>query len=156
MPSKAVKVQHLTIALCEGLVNMLWEQRFEKQKKNKTFAHARERVTSKVTEIRKFITDEQGPIYNGDVKQIKEVIDIIKKKYLLDGISFTPMMGIAIMTDMVLHQITVTKGAKNKLFNELLTRINYLTRYYDPHHRYKGDDSNALKATEEMRKLMGV
>lgn len=155
MPSKAVKIQHLTIALCEGFVDMMWQQHYEHKEKNKTFAHARERINSKVKEIRKYIVNEQGQIYGGDVKQIKEVIDTIKTKYLMDGICFTPMMGIAIMTDMVVYQTITTKGEKNKLFNQLLTRINYLTRHYDPRYKYNGDDTNALDATEEMRKLMG-
>ena len=156
MPSKGVKVQHLTIALCEGLVNMLWEQRYKDQEKNKTFSHARERVISKVKEIREYIVKEQGRINTNDVEQIKKVIDEIKDNYLLDGYGFTPIMGVAIMTDMVLYQITITKGEKNKLFNELLTRINYLTRYYDPKNEYSGDDSKILEATEKMRELMGV
>lgn len=156
MPSKGAKVQHLTIALCQGLVDMLWDHRYKKQKRNKTFAHVRERINSKVEEIRTFLIKEQGPVTSNDVKEITGVIKVIKEKYLLEGNRFTPMMGIAVMTDMVLYQITITKGEKNKLFDELLTRINYISRYYDPKNDYEGDDGKALEATEEMRKLMGV
>jgi hypothetical protein len=154
--SKVQKAQHLTIALCQGLTDMLWEQRYMHQEKNKNFSHARERVNSAVIDIRKLLIKENGQIHNGDIKKIKEIINIIKTEYLIDGIGFTPMMGVSIMVDMVVYQISVTNGEKNKLFNTLLTRINYLTRYFDPKGMWEDPDETCLKATEHMRKLMGV
>lgn len=156
MASKVQKMQHLTIALCEGFVDMLWEQTYSKKAQNKTFSKMRKDVKEQCEEIRTLIKQEGGFINIKDVAQIKKAIDYVKENYLLNGHCFTPMIAISIMVDMIVYQLTFVRGKKEKLFEKLLFKVNYLVRYFDKDRRWTDDSERCLNATEKLRQLMGV
>lgn len=154
MASKVQKIQHLTIALSEGLIDMLWNQKYKSQKNNKTFASIRIDIKNKCEEIREYIKSQNGIVTQKDVDEMQKVIDIFKKEYLIDSKNFTPMMGVAIMVDMVIYQLKFTKGKKNELFEQLLIKINYLVRYYDKKRKWEDKENKCLMAAERLRQLI--
>lgn len=156
MASKVQRMQHLTIALCEGFVDMLWNQTYSRQKNNKTFSKMRNEIKDKCNLIRIFIKKEGGEINAKDVAKIKEAIDTVKEKYLIDGKGFTAMIAVSMMVDMVIYQLRFVKEQKEKLFQDLLYKINYLVRYFDKDRTWEDTNERCLKATEELRQIMGV
>lgn len=156
MASKTQKAQHLTLALSDGLMDMLWNQTYKNRSNNKTFSAIRIDIKDKCNEIREYIKSQNGVITQKDVDEMQKIIDIFKKEYLIDAKNFTPMMAVAIMVDMVIYQIKYTKGKKNELFMQLLIKINYLVRYFDKKRKWEDKEDNCLKAAERLRQLIGV
>ena len=155
MASKVQRMQHLTIALCEGFVDMIWEHTYSKRENNKTFSKMRQDVKEQCENIRTTLKNEGGLITLKDVTQIRKVIDIAKVDFLKND-QFTSMMAIAIMVDMIVYQLTFVKEKKQKLFEQLLFKTNYLVRYFDQKRDWIDPEERCLKATETIRQLMGI
>jgi hypothetical protein len=152
MPSKSALRQHVTIALVEGLLDMLWEQDYRHRKRNATFQNDMRMIKERCAIIRAFLTKEGGHLTTKDIKKVQVAIDYMKNTFLISGKHFTPMMGIAIFVDMVVYQISITKGEKQRLFNKLLYKINGLVRRIDQQGKWEDKDDLCLKAAEALRR----
>jgi hypothetical protein len=156
MASKAQRIQYLTIGLCEGFVDMLWLQEYKFKKKNKTFITMSDNVKNTCKEINTFLKKNEsgGGLAPKDLSKIGKAVDEMKANYLIEGKCFTKMMGLAIAVDMVVYQIHLTNGTKQKLFEKLLAKMNYLVKYFDKSRKWEDKDDLCLRAAENLRGSM--
>lgn len=155
MASKAQRMQHLTIALCDAMVDMVWEQRYSKQDQNKTFKEMMHGIKDVCFEIRIFIrTEPNGSLSANDIKRVGRAIQKMKSEFLPDTKEFTTMMALAIMVDMIIYQLKVVSNHKTEIFTKLLKKVNYMVRYFDRNQLWEDDNDHCLKAAENLREYM--
>jgi hypothetical protein len=162
MASKVQRMQRLTVALSEGFLNMIWEQSYEGKKNNKTVKKMTDDVMKCCREIKDYLDNEGGWISVGEAEKIKKNVNYIRDNHFPDygendhRKSFTRMIAISIMIDMIIYQLKFSKGKKRELFDNLYFKVNYFVRYFDKNRKWEDKEDGCLKAAEKLRELMGV
>jgi hypothetical protein len=147
MAGKNLRRQYAIIGLCQGFVEMIWQQRYANQENNKTFAGARDRLIKQCDQI-SYILHAEGPLLSKDLLKIKARIDSLKDEHMVDG-EFRPMLAISFCIDLIIEQLKYTRGAKNKEFQGLLARIREFERYFDRHKTY--DSPEGMEMADAFR-----
>ena len=149
MAGKILRKQYAVLGLTQGMVEMMWAQRYRDQKNNKTFSGARERLSAHCDWMHTVFSKEGG-LRRRDIDAIKKRIDALSRAWLPGG-EFSPMLAISFCIDLVVEQIVLTKGNKKRAFEGLLTRIKEFERYFDRAKSY--DDPAGMEMADAFRQL---
>ena len=150
MAGRILKKQYAVLGFTQGLVDMMWEQRYAHQPNNKTFAAARQRLIEHGDRMNSLFRKE-GSLKQRDIDEIKGQIDALKIDHIPAG-EFTPMLAVSFCIDLIVEQIALTRGTKKKAFEGLLTRIREFERYFDRNKTY--DSPEGLEMAEAYRAMV--
>ncbi len=153
MASKAFINQALTLSMCQGLMEMVWMQQYERQANNKTFAGMFGRLKRDVGAAYNVLmrVDRQQLSFM-DMTRVHAKVDGMKrdKQIFPDG-RFSAMLALSYCRMLVDTQLELTRGAKWKAFDAVSYRLKEFERYFD---RNKSFDPPDLESRTE--RLEGV
>lgn len=152
MASLATRKQVMAASMCEGFVEMIWNQIYRDNPHNKTFAGIRRRMRRDTQSAYKAI------FASGQKLSFDEWTDLKQKTLRFDvpdfKDGFAPMDAVGFMIDIVTEQLAFCRPgtSKHAAFDRLLSRVRELERYFDPKKKY--DNPVGLAAGEVLRKIM--
>ena len=151
MASRAAKNQLLTVALVEGFVDMLWDQKYRDMPRNKTFAELRQKIKDSCSAAFKAI-EAVTRIEDDDIFVLKGKIEEFKNTTFVDG--FMPMDCIGLLIDLVCEQLVFCApgSEKHDAFNSIWRVLIKLDHHFDRNRKYESDIG--MQAGEAFRKVM--
>lgn len=152
MASLATLKQVMAVAMCEGLVEMMWAQRYRDQYNNKTFAGMRERMRRDTQAAYKAIYASGQKLSFDEWEQLKDKAGRFKNSAFPNG--FMPMDAVGMMVDLITEQLSFCRPGtlKNAAFDRLLNRVREFERYFDRKKAY--DDPAGMAAGDALRRTI--
>ena len=152
MASLATLKQVMAVAMCEGLVEMMWDQRYRDQYNNKVFSGMRDRLMRDAQAAYKVIYACGQKLSFDEWSNLKESGDKFKNSAFPHG--FMPMDAVGMMVDLITEQLSYCRlgTPKNAAFDRLLTRVREFERYFDRKKTY--DDPVGMVAGDALRQVM--
>lgn len=127
MASVAWLNQAITLALCEGFIEMVWEQAYRDKPNNKTFADMRSKLKRDIAKAKRL----SRCAYTKKVCLLVDQGAARMKADMFPSGSFHILVALGICIELVLFQVDVAGPEKARAYDQVYFRLQEFIRYFD-------------------------
>lgn len=144
--------QAITLALCEGFIEMVWEQEYRDKPKNKTFAVMRGKLKRDIAKAFETLNRLSRCAYTKKVcLLVDEGAQRMKADMFPTG-NFNILVALGICIELVLFQVDVAGPEKARAYDQVYFRLQEIIRYFD--HQKNFDDPQLYDVGDRIRAII--